>query len=96
MPTKTKEGRLFGLGRGWYLTEQETAAILFAMDWDGVRLTPEGASIPYKLTKEWFAQTITSALEEAVANYEASQGRPLVVLPELSAVDEQEPLAQSA
>src|SRR4051812_14355861 len=49
-----KKGNLFGLGRGWYLTDKETEAILFAMDWDGTQLTPEGASIPYKLTKEWF------------------------------------------
>src|SRR3954470_7557577 len=54
-----KEGNLFGLGRGWYITDKETEAILFAMDWDGTPLTPEGASIPYKLTKEWFQLVIT-------------------------------------
>lgn len=99
MDTKAKkEGNLFGLGRGWYITDKETEAILFAMDWDGTPLTPEGASIPYKLTKEWFQLAITLALEEAVVNFEANHGRPLVVLQgeNRSDADEQEPLAQSA
>jgi len=93
-----KEGSPFGLGHGWYLTDHDTEAILFAMGWDGTQLTPEGASIPYQLTKEWFRQTLTSAVEEAVVNFEASHGRPLVVLQgeNQSEADEQEPFAQSA
>ena len=72
--------RLFGLGRGWMLTPEQQDAILFDMEWDGVEYTAEGASVSYKLTKEWFAKTISSALEEAVLNHEASQLQPLVVL----------------
>lgn len=66
------ENRRFGLGQGPMLTPVQREAILVDMDWDGTVLSPEGASIPYLLTKEWFDKTISSAIEDAVLRYEAS------------------------
>lgn len=62
----------FGLG-DLLLSPEQQRAILADMGWDGTELTEEGASIPYKLEKEWFANTLTTAIEAAVQRYQEAE-----------------------